>query len=275
MGITIHKRMCEKNECLIKNIKLSKVKGIMLHSIGCPQPSAEAMANLYNNYRPCGAQVAVHAFLDEDGDVYQCLPWGNKGWHAGGKANGSHIGVEMTEPAGIKYVGGATWTYKDNSEATKKKVKAHVDGTYKTAVQLFAHLCKAYKLDPLADGVIISHSEGCKRGVASNHGDVEHIWAKFGYTMDCFRKDVKKAMSSGVTVKFEGYDQKPDVGISTGYLAKVTANKLNVRTGAGTNYPTSTTVNKGDVYTIVEEKNGFGKLKSGAGWVSLKFMQKL
>lgn len=64
-------------------------------------------------------------------------------------------------------------------------------------------LCKEYDLDPLADGVIISHAEGHKRGIASNHGDPEHLWNQLGmgYTMDGFRKAVKDAMgiaASGV-----------------------------------------------------------------------------
>ena len=65
---------------------------------------------------------------------------------------------------------------------------------YKCAVELFAYLCQHFHLDPLADGVIISHSEGCKRGIASNHGDVEHLWSKFGLSMGQFRKDIKAAM---------------------------------------------------------------------------------
>ena len=49
----------------------------------------------------------------------------------------------------------------------------------------------------LCDGVIISHSKGYKRGIASDHADVEHIWNKYGLTMNQFRKDVKTAMNGG------------------------------------------------------------------------------
>ncbi len=68
--------------------------------------------------------------------------------------------------------------------------------TYEAAVELFAYLCKQYNLNPTADGVIISHREGHSRGIASNHGDPEHLWKGLGlgYTMDGFRKDVKAAM---------------------------------------------------------------------------------
>ena len=60
-------------------------------------------------------------------------------------------------------------------------------------------LCKTYDLNPLADGVVICHSEGYQRGVASNHADVMHWFPKFGKSMDTFRTDVSKAMGSGST----------------------------------------------------------------------------
>lgn len=59
------------------------------------------------------------------------------------------------------------------------------------------------------------------------------------------------------------------------YLAQVTTDVLNVRSGAGANYKIVTTVKKNQVYTIVEELNGFGRLKSGAGWISLQYIKKL
>lgn len=59
------------------------------------------------------------------------------------------------------------------------------------------------------------------------------------------------------------------------YLVKVTASVLNVRAGAGLNYKVKTTVKRDEVYTIVEVKNGWGKLKSGAGWISLDYTKKL
>ena len=62
---------------------------------------------------------------------------------------------------------------------------------------------------------------------------------------------------------------------SSSYLVKVTANNLNVRKGPGVSYGVSGTVKKGQVYTITETKNGWGKLKSGAGWISLGYTEKL
>ena len=58
------------------------------------------------------------------------------------------------------------------------------------------------------------------------------------------------------------------------YLVKITANTLNVRNGAGTNYSIKTTVKKNEVYTIVDAKDGWGKLKAG-GWISLKYTSRI
>lgn len=165
-------------------------EGLMLHSVGCSQPSAKVFADQWNRN---GMEVAVHAVLQADGTVYQCLPWNYRGWHCAGSANNTHVGVEMTEPSQIKYTGGSTFTVLDKAAA-----QAQARGTYQTAVHLFAQLCKEYGLNPLAHGVIISHHEGYLQGVASNHGDPEHLWKGLGlsYTMDGFRKDVKAAMAA-------------------------------------------------------------------------------
>lgn len=183
-----------KNPCYTAGKKIT-VKGLMLHSVGCSQPNAKVFINKWNN--ESYERACVHAFIDgKTGDVYQTLPWNHRGWHSGGQANNTHIGVEMCEPATIKYTGGSTFTCSDY-EDTKYIVKK----TYKSAVELFAFLCEKYNLDPLGKGVIISHKEGHALGVASNHGDPEHLWKQLGmsYTMDTFRQDVKKAMEGEST----------------------------------------------------------------------------
>ena len=75
-----------------------KPRGIMLHSIGCPQPNAAVMAHRYNTYQPDGQSVCVHGFVQRDGTYYHTLPYNLRAWHCGGSANQTHIGIEMTEP---------------------------------------------------------------------------------------------------------------------------------------------------------------------------------
>lgn len=64
------------------------------------------------------------------------------------------------------------------------------------------------------------------------------------------------------------------------FLVKVDINDLNIRTGAGTNYIRTGCTGIG-VFTIVEVRTGegssagWGRLKSGAGWISLDYCTKL
>lgn len=178
-----------KNPCYTAGRKIT-VKGLMLHSVGCPQPSASVFVKNWNS--PSYDRACVHGFIDGNtGAIHQTLPWDHRGWHAGGAANNTHIGVEMCEPSCIKYTSGANFTCSDTATA-----QAVAKRTYAAAVELFAMLCQKFSLDPLGDGVIISHKEGCARGIASNHGDPEHLWTqlKLPYTMNTFRAAVKAAM---------------------------------------------------------------------------------
>ncbi len=187
-----------KNPCYAAGKKIT-VKGLMLHSVGCPQPDASVFVRSWDS--PSHGGSCVHAFIDaNDGTVYQTLPWDHRGWHCGsgsrGSGNNTHIGVEMCEPPCIRYTGGADFTCSDMKTAAEM-----AERTYEAAAELFAMLCTRFGLDPLADGVIISHREGHGRGIASNHGDPEHLWTQLGmeYTMDSFRKAVKAAMSGDDT----------------------------------------------------------------------------
>lgn len=58
------------------------------------------------------------------------------------------------------------------------------------------------------------------------------------------------------------------------YLIRVTADTLNVREGPGAGYRIITSIHRPSIYTIVEEQNGWGKLKSGIGWICLEYTEK-
>lgn len=311
-----------KNPCYTAGRKIT-VKGLMLHSVGCPQPNASVFIKNWNT--PSYGTACVHGFIDgNDGTVYQTLPWNHRGWHCAsgpkGSGNNTHIGVEMCEPASIRYTGGSSFTCSNLSVA-----RTSVKKTYEAAVELFAYLCKLYGLNPTADGVIISHREGHARGIASNHGDPEHLWngLGMGYTMNTFRKDVKEKMQGGTVKPDEtkemyrvrkswedavsqkgafhelenakkcadankgyavfntsGKQVYPKTDFSP-YLVEVTATDLNIRKGPGTNYGKTGKFTGKGVFTITEERagtgsnRGWGKLKSGAGWISLDYVKRL
>lgn len=256
-------------------------RGVMVHSTGANNPlvaryvqpadndpnrayllkkiGGNRNANDWNNP---GLGVCTHAFVGKfaDGSVgtAQTLPWNRRGWHAGtgtsgGSANDTHIAFEICEDA----LADATYFGK----------------VYQEAVELTAMLCKTYNLNPLADGVVICHSEGYKRGIASNHGDVMHWFPKFNKSMDTFRADVAAAMGCS------GGSTKPgEPGNSQGtvpYTVSVKVTELRIRSGPGTNAAIKGTIKPG-VYTIVEEADGpgakkWGRLKSGEGWIALDY----
>lgn len=62
---------------------------------------------------------------------------------------------------------------------------------------------------------------------------------------------------------------------SKAYKVKVIADTLNVRIGPGIKNDIVGQVHENDVYTIVETKNGWGRLKSGIGWISLKYTKEI
>lgn len=186
--MNLRKLILTNNACY-KAGKTITPKGIMVHSTGANNPWLKRYVgpddgllgkNQYNNHwnqdKPGGRQVCVHAFIGKlaDGSIatYQTLPWNHRGWHAGGDANNTHIGFEICED-------GLT----DAS---------YFSAVYKEAVELCVHLCKLYGL---SEKDIICHSEGYKQGIASNHADVMHWFPKHGKTMDTFRVDVKKLLS--------------------------------------------------------------------------------
>ena len=297
-----------RNPCYTAGRKIT-VKGLMLHSVGCPQPKASAFINSWNS--PAHDSSCVHGFIDgNDGAVYQTLPWNHRGWHCGsgnkGSGNNTHIGVEMCEPACIRYTAGSNFTCSDVAAA-----KAVAKRTYEAAVELFAMLCKKYSLDPLADGAVISHKEGHSRGIASNHGDPEHLWAQLGmgYTMDAFRKAVKAAMGGkqetaggwyrvqkswadassqkGAFKSLENAkkcaDENPGHSVfdENGkavytraaafqpYLVRVSIPDLNIRRGPGTDYAKTGEYTKAGIFTIVDEADG----KGASRWGLLKSCQ--
>ena len=186
-----------QNKCYQAGAPLTP-RGIMLHSVGTPQPSARALVRYMDQYQPGGQSVCVHAVAQADGTVYQHILDPKTGCPVQSDllsvtiANSTHIGVEMTEPS---------------AGMTRSEAAEQIAGTYRTVVELFAELCKQYELDPAQDGVLIGHAEGHRRGVASNHADPELLWRTYdmGYTMDGFRRDVAEAMAK------EDREEVPDM----------------------------------------------------------------
>ena len=173
----------------------SAFRGFFLHSVGVGQPDPLVFIRQWD--KPSFTYAGINGFIGADA-VYltaPCLETPGKVKrmpHAGKPAgNNGYIGFEMCEPAQIHYTVGASFTVQDKAAA-----QAYCRKTYQNAVQLFARLCSFHGKNPLQNGVILSHNEGGKRGIASGHVDPEHLWRGLGlpYTMAGFRQDVANAM---------------------------------------------------------------------------------
>ncbi len=190
----LHVLLATNNECYIKNHGTKWTpKGIMVHSTGSNNPNLKRYVgpddgllgenvnkNYWNTYHPGGKQICCHAFIGKlkDGSIatYQILPWDCKGWNNGGSSNNTHIAFEICEDGLTDAV--------------------YFNKVYREAVEMTAYLCKMFSIDVKN---VIDHSEGWKKGIASNHGDVAHWFPKFGKSMDTFRADVKAEMTKTVT----------------------------------------------------------------------------
>lgn len=101
--------------------------------------------------------------------------------------------------------------------------------------------------------------------------------AKFNAHLDEVARGIIKAfnLTSAAEPPKADKTETPVSENKTSYLVKVTADVLNVRSGPGVKYGIETTVKAGDVYTIVKTNGNWGKLKSGAGWISLEYTERV
>jgi len=192
--LNLHVLLAKENECYIKNVGTKWTPtGIMVHSTAANNPNLRRYVgpddgllgvnpykNYWNQYHPDNQQKCCHAFVGKlkDGSIatYQILPWTCKGWNNGGSSNNTHIAFEICED--------------DRTD------RAYFNAVYKEAVELCAYLCRAFGIDVKN---VIDHSEGYKKGIASNHGDVAHWFPKHGKSMDTFRADVTAELKKAET----------------------------------------------------------------------------
>lgn len=100
-------------------------------------------------------------------------------------------------------------------------------------MELTAYLCRRFGLDPLADGVVLDHAEGNRRGIASGHGDVEHWFPKFGRTMDDFRRDTAALLAQSGNE--DGNEEKEDPELTREEITQLIDQRVRaILTGEGT-----------------------------------------
>ena len=126
---------------------------------------------------------------------------------------------------------------------------------------------------------------------SSHTGIVEKVDASKVYTIECNSSDqvIRRsyALSNSTILGYgrPAYDAENSSAVATtqtattseSFLVRVSISDLNIRTGPGTNYAKTGRFTGKGVFTIMEVKsgtgsaNGWGRLKSGAGWISLDY----
>lgn len=173
--VKIVKDYYTRNACYVNNRNYTK-KGIIVHSTATPGVMAKPFRDRWNN---ATIKKAVGAFLDNK-EVVECLPQTREQWHvATHEGNRYWYGFEMCEDINHDPV--------------------YFKAAYKNAVEYTAVMVKRLKITV---DMVLSHKEANRRGFASNHGDPEHWWSKYGYTMDDFRRSVAKELGIIRAIKF-------------------------------------------------------------------------
>lgn len=263
--------------------------------------------NHWNQDKPGGRQVCAHAFIGKlaDGSVatYQTLPWDHRGWHAGGSANNTHIGFEICEDG----LTDATYFNQVYTEAVELCVYlCKLYGLNETNI-----LChsEGNKLGIASNHADVMHwfpkygksMDTLRKAVkaamrSTNENDTEapnktEVWYRVRKTWEDASSqkgafynidNAKKCADSheGCSVFDESGKVVYTNASTVPYLVNVNIPDLNIRKGPGINYAKVGKFTGIGVFTIIAESNGegatkWGKLKSGAGWISLDFTNKI
>ena len=166
----------------------------------------------------------------------------NTAWHCGNWGyNQRSIGIELANDQGAS----GNW---------------HVsDKTIDTCIKLIADICKR-------NGIKEIKYTGDLSGNLCMH-----CWVSSTACPGTYLKTKFKYIASEVNKLLGIYD--PDEYLNP-FLVRVSIKDLYIRKGPGKSFRTNGFIKPG-VYTIVETKGDWGRLKSGVGWISLKYVSKL
>ncbi len=161
------------------------------------------------------------------------------------------------------------------------------DEAMASLIVLCADICKRNNIPKL-------YYDGTTKGTLTRHCMFvstdcpgPYIKAKTDYICDAVNKLINGSESTQSDAKkTESKDtaktEKKQTGSSASkskafkaYIVRITCKTLNIRTGPGVGYTKVGQVKKGEAFTIVQESAGWGKLKSGAGWIYLGYTEKV
>ncbi|MFQ7546709.1 MAG: N-acetylmuramoyl-L-alanine amidase, partial [Turicibacter sp.] len=245
-------------------------------------------------------QVSFH-FAVDDKEIVQGLPLDRNAWACGdggnGKGNRKGIQIEIcySKSGGARFENAEKNAAKFIAQLLKErgwgvdKVKKHQDFSNKYCPHRtldkgwssFVNMVKDY-LNELNKPVqstqpsSISVGDKVKVKTTATHYATGQSIASFvkGSTYEVTKVDGSKLLLSDIVSWVWDYDVER-VGSTTqsnsdnSFLVEIICDELNIRQQADFNSKVVGTVKRGEVFTIIEEENGLGKLKSGAGYISL------
>lgn len=161
---------------------------------------------------------------------------------------------------------------------------------YAALLDLVTDICKRNRIKKLVWSTNkndrVNHRNGCNmtvhRDFANKACPGEYLYSRHGEIAAEVNRRLQDASNGGGVVVTPPAAEKPTGGPTgatvTPYLVRVKITNLNIRKGPGTNYGATGYIQPG-IYTIVAESTGkgaakWGKLKSGAGWISLDYATK-
>ena len=250
MAYTLKTNIANKNNYGGKR-NTSAIKYIVLHYTGNDGDSDEANARYFKNNI---VKASAHYFVDDD-SVTQSVPDNYIAWSVGGRRYSS-----CSKSGGGSMYGKCTNSNSISVElcdTVKNGTVYPSEKTIENAVELVKVLMHKYGIP---ESNVIRHFDVTGKGCPA-------YWCGATAKNVLWITEFHDRLSGSVTSADSGSK-------AVSYLVKITATSLNVRAGAGTSYRVTASVKKNQVYTIIEEKNGWGRLKSGAGWISLKYTVK-
>lgn len=250
-GISIKVIQC--NPGRYTNIGGRTVDYIVMHYTGNPKDTAANNGKFFSSTK---GQSSAHFFVDDD-TVIQSVELRDRAWHCGTNGTYYHSKCRNTNSIGIEMCCSGDY-------AISQK-------TQENAAFLCAYLCKQLGITAsTVDTFVLRHWDVTHKDCPHNFTGASNAkWTNF-------KKMVKNILTNGIstTPTPSNTTTQTTTNTTTGVLPRVVrinVDVLRVRSGPGTGWSVNTTVKKNYEYTIVEEKNGWGKLLSGAGWIFLEY----
>ena len=175
----------------------------------------------------------------------------------------------------------------DDSEDGKNAINSPINTKYLTVVKAAENGSESVEKVELVKGAVVTFTGKKHYSSANGKTPVSCKPGKATITLDPYLKGKHPyhlVAVKGGTSNVYGWVDAEDIYEFNAqkkteefkpYLVKVTTSALNIRKGAGTSYPVVGCIGDKGIYTIVAEDNGWGKLKSGAGWISLAYTKRV